>query len=332
MSSLIIYIIIVLVLAAVIVALSVYAYNRRLDRITRGEERDTHSAVPEPRTTVSVLYRTILMAVVIVSLLTVSALNGRISTLQSSLNELRSNQNSMNWDLESIRQQLEERDERVELFAWEMIDADMDARKAEVRFFVRLREYGEDTAVTLDLNGTSLPLTGDPGRELTGTATLDLFGCYDQSSLRITEGGRTYVKTEDMPGWLFWELLPMPSLECRFNGSSRPGKTAYDGEYRVVTDHTEDIQSVTVTYLSGGRELKTLDITAQTLAEEMTSLEKGLDIGSDLTFRLEIVTKSGFRIQKQIVMIYDAAYDPELVEYERITDASGNLLWENRKY
>ena len=117
MSSLIIYIIIVLVLAAVIVALSVYAYNRRLDRITRGEERDTHSAVPEPRTTVSVLYRPILMAVVIVSLLTVSALNGRISTLQSSLNELRSNQNSMNWDLESIRQQLEERDERVELFA-----------------------------------------------------------------------------------------------------------------------------------------------------------------------------------------------------------------------
>ena len=107
MSSLIIYIIIVLVLAAVIVALSVYAYNRRLDRIARGEERDTHSAVPEPRTTVSVLYRTILMGVVIVSLLTVSALSGKINALQSSLNELRSNQNSMNWDLESIRQQLE---------------------------------------------------------------------------------------------------------------------------------------------------------------------------------------------------------------------------------
>ena len=139
MSSLIIYIIIVLVLAAVIVALSVHAYNRRLDRITRGEERHTHSAVPEPRTTVSVLYRTILMGVVIVSLLTVSALSGKISSLQSSLNELRSNQNSMNWDLESIRQQLEERDERVELFAWEMMDADVDSRTAEVRFFVRLQ-------------------------------------------------------------------------------------------------------------------------------------------------------------------------------------------------
>ena len=332
MSNLIIYILIVLALAAVIVALSVHAYNRRLDRIARGEERDTHSAVPEPRTTVSVLYRTILMAVVIVSLLTVSALSGRISTLQSSLNELRSNQNSLNWDLEAIRQQLEEQDERVELFAWEMMDADMDSRKAEVRFFVRLREYGEDTAVTLDLNGTVLPLTGDPGRELTGTATLDLFGCYDQSSRRISEGGRTYVKTEDMPGWLFWEYLPMPSLECRFNSNFRFGKTTYDGEYRVVTDRPEDIQRVTVTYLSGGRELKTLDITAQTLAEEMTSLEKGLDIGSDLTFRLEIETKSGFRIQEQNVMIYNAGFETEPMEYERITDASGNLLWENSKY
>ena len=140
------------------------------------------------------------------------------------------------------------------------------------------------------------------------------------------------MKTEDMPGWLFWEYLPMPSFECRFNSGVRLGKTTYDGEYRVVTDCMEDIQSVTVTYLSGGKELKTLDITAQTLAEEMTSLDKGLEIGSDLTFRLEIVTKSGFRIQKQIIMIYDSAYDPELEEYERITDATGNLLWENSKY
>ena len=49
-------------------------------------------------------------------------------------------------------------------------------------------------------------------------------------------------------------------------------------------------------------------------------------------FSIDEGGKSGFRIQKQIVMIYDAAYDPELVEYERITDAAGNLLWENRKY
>ena len=63
-----------------------------------------------------------------------------------------------------------------------------------------------------------------------------------------------------------------------------------------------------------------------------TALEKDLEIGSDLTFRLEIVTKSGFCIQEQTVMIYDTAYESELVEYERVTDAAGNLLWENREY
>lgn len=332
MSIATVYILIVLALAGVIIALSVRAYNRRLDRVVRGEERDTHSSVPEPRTTVSVLYRTILMGVVIVSLMTVSALSGKINTLQSALNELRSAQNSLSWELTDLRRQLEEGDERVELFSWELLDADMESRKADVRFFVRLREYGEDTAVALVLNGAELPFDGDPGVELWADAQLDLFGCWDQASLRISEGGRTYMKTVDMPGYLFWEYLPMPSMESRFTSRHRLGKNTCEGEYRLILDRTEDIQSVTVTYLTGGRELKTLDITAQALAGEQIALEKGMEIAGDLTFRLEIVTKAGFRIQEQSVMIYDTANASDLVEYERILSPEGELLWEESRY
>ena len=332
MSIAITYILIVLALTGVIIALSVRAYNRRLDRVVRGEERDTHSSVPEPRTTVSVLYRTILMGVVVISLLTISALSGKISSLQSALNELRSGQNSLNWELTELRQQLGERDERVELFSWELLDVDLESRKADVRFYLRLREYGEDTAAALVLNGAELPFAGDPGAELRADAKLDLFGCWDQSSLRISEGGRTYVKTVDMPGYLFWEYLPMPSMESRFSSGNRLGKNTCEGEYRLILDHTEDIQSVTVTYLTGGRELKTLDITAQVLAGEQIALEKGTEIAGDLTFRLEIVTKTGFRIQEQSVMIYDTAYESDLVEYERILSPEGDLLWEETRY
>ncbi len=331
MSIAVIYLLIVLALAGVIIALSVQAYNRRLDRVVRGEERDTHSSVPEPRTTVSVLYRTILMGVVVVSLMTVNALSGKINTLQSALNELRSTQNSLNWELNDLRQQLE-RDERVELFSWELLDVDMESLKANVRFFVRLREYGEDTAVALVLNGAELPFAGDPGAELRADAQLDLFGCWDQAGLRVSEGGRTYMKTVDMPGYLFWEYLPMPSMESRFTSRHRLGKNTCKGEYRLILDRTEDIQSVTVTYLTGGRELKTLDITAQALAGEQIALEKGMEITGDLTFRLEIVTKAGFRIQEQSVMIYDAADERDLVEYERILGPEGELLWEESRY
>lgn len=333
MSIAIFYIVIVLILAAVVFALSVRAYNRRLDRVVRGEERDTHSSVPEPRTTVSVLYRTILMGVVIVSLLTVSALSGKVSSLQTALNELRSEQNSMSRELTELRQELEERDERVELFAWEVLSADLDSRKAELRFTVRLREYAEDTAVNLDLNGGRVSFRpGDFAGEFTGEAELEVFGLYDSAALSITEGGRTYTKTVDMPGYLFWELLPMPSMECRFSSGYRLGKNTCEGEYRLILDHTEDIQSVTVTYLTGGRELKTLDITAEALEGRQITLEKGTEIAGDLTFRIGIVTKAGYRIEEQSVMIYDTAYAQDLVEYERVTGPEGDLLWEEDRY
>ena len=73
----------------------------------------------------------------------------------------------------------------------------------------------------------------------------------------------------------------------------------------------------------------TLDVTEETLNEQEIRLEKGLDLEDDLTFRIEILTKSGFRIVNRSVMIYDASLDVEDVDFLKVLDAGGNVVWES---
>ena len=47
------------------------------------------------------------------------------------------------------------------------------------------------------------------------------------------------------------------------------------------------------------------------------------------TFRLELVTKTGFRIVNQTVMIYQVPVDVESRDFLRILDSEGNTLWED---
>ena len=97
-----------------------------------------------------------------------------------------------------------------------------------------------------------------------------------------------------------------------------------------MPDHTEDIEKATVTYMTSKKDIKTLDITKETLNHERITLEKGLPLEKDLTFRTEIYTKSGFKIVEYSAMIFEAGYD----DYDRteIYDKDGRLLWKDDQY
>ena len=147
--------------------------------------------------------------------------------------------------------------------------------------------------------------------------------------LYITENGKTVGEAVDFLTDPLWYVLPMPSLSCEFSSRVRFGKMTYSGRYTVMIDYLEDIESVTVTYMTGGKDLKTLDITEETLNRTQIEVESGMELDQDLTFRIEIKTKSGFTIVQQGVMIYDTEADYPLDDYERVYDSDGNLLWEN---
>ena len=148
--------------------------------------------------------------------------------------------------------------------------------------------------------------------------------------LFITEDGKTTSEDADFPENLFWGYLPMPSLEATFESDYKLGKLSYGGSFVIRPDHLEDIQSVSLTYMTSGRDLKTIDVTKAVMEQEKITVEKDLKLEKDLTFRLEIVTKEGLKIVEQSIMIYATEYDDSNAEYLRIYDPKGNLIWEDK--
>jgi hypothetical protein len=97
----------------------------------------------------------------------------------------------------------------------------------------------------------------------------------------------------------------------------------------VDTEFPEEIQEASLTYMTEGKDLQTVDITEKARSQEYIDLEKGLKIGNDLTARIRLVTESGLVITDQSVLIHRDGTDLDALESLRIEDQEGNVLWED---
>ena len=324
-------IIILLVIAAVFVVGFILAYNRRLDRVVSGKERDAHSSLPEPRETAGAVSRIVLLVLAVAIFFSVSSLNGTVSSLRSQVSSLRSAQNDLRRDIWELQELLEERERLAASSEWEIVGCDMRARTATAACAFTLKRYSESTAAELKLGDRTVPLTGDGG-VFRGEFTMGLVEKLEDPQLLVSDNGTTVTESTGLPEYVFWELLPMPRLECSLWSDVVLGKLKYKGNFRIVTDHPEDCGTVTLTYLTGGRELKSLDVTAEVLSGSWIELEKGLKPEKDMAFRIDVVTKEGLRIVEQTVVMYDVSADLEGLEYLRILDEGGNPVWEDEDY
>ncbi len=322
---------VLLVLAALVIIISGILYNRHLDKVARGEEHDVHSRLPEPGTTAGITYKTVLMVFMVVAVITVGTMGGRISSMQSTITMMQSELNSANSQLAHIGYLLEEKDKIVSSRSYEVLKCDLESNKVEILYAVELKRFSQNTKVSLVLNGTKYELTGNNAGRFSGTLKLDLFASYPENNLIIEENGISTMEYAEFPDEIFWEYLPQPLYTCRFDSNTSMGKVKYSGSYSLDLKGAPRIKSVTVTYISGDTELKTIDITKEALAGENVELEEGLPIKDDLLFKTDIVTTDGYTVSKKIAMIYEAkdGYDPD--EYMRIYDRNGNLLFESSK-
>ena len=332
MSRLVTILLFVFVLALVIVVVSIIAYNRHLDQVTRGEARGTHSTIPEPGTTISGVYRIVLMVVIVISFLMISAMNGRMAAMKDRINDLQRSQNYISDQLDEIREELHARDKRIASSSIEFLGINSADQTAKVRYSVDLKEYTEDTQVKLILNQKEIPLEREIAGMFKGTFDTDMFTRYDNPEISITEAGRTLVEETDFPGELAWELFPLPSITGNsLESSGSAGRiTSYKGSFTLMADGYEEIESAALTYMTGGKDLKTVDITREIKDETEVPLEQGLKLEGDLTFRIDITTRSGYRIIQQTVMIYDEEIDISEIDYTEIQDAAGNTLWKTQ--
>lgn len=329
MAQLSILLFILIALAAAIILFCVTAYNRRLDKITSGQLHDTHSSIPEPSTTVNIIYKSLLIVFVIIALFSASASSGLLLSIQQNLSDLQSSQYQMTQEIRELQDQLERSNKLVSSFEYELTDPDYEKKTAEAKYTLRLRKYSADTVVTLMINGQEIPLSQDQAGTFSGHFTAHFFDDYANPMILVTENGITESEKADFPEYVFWNFLPMPSFNCQFTSNTFFGRMKAKGSYTLVIDSPNEIASASITYLTGGRELKTLDITRQVLGQEEIPLEEGLALEKDLTFRTEITTQSGLRIVEQSAMIYEAPTHLDEVNFLRILDQDGNIIWED---
>lgn len=327
MAGILWIIILMLIIAVIIISVSIIVYNKHLDKVTKGEVHDTHSSIPEPRSTASVIYKIVLMIIVILSYLGISTANGIIGSLQSRIGELDAEVNGLQFEVQNLRSQLEDEARLVRNF--EYILSEPENGLVDVEFNLWLKEFTADTSVTLSIAEKNVELVNDGNGKYSGKVTLGLFEDCSVPAVYIKNGELIENETVDFPEELFWDYMPTPMFTCSFDGKDILGRgTKYTGEYSIDVTFPEKIETVTITYISNGEELKTMDITEGVLNGETFTIEQDLGFEDDLAFRTEIVTKDGYRFEEHRLMIFPEKEYPVGTDYERIYDSNGNIVYE----
>ena len=332
MSRIAVYIILLLIIAIIITVISIIAYNKRLDRITKGEVRDAHSNVPEPQTTAGFTYKAVLIVLSIIALLTISRVNGMIDGLNHTINNLQSQLHLMSMDMLELKESVEKSDNLVSDLSYEIASEDMEKKTVDLNFSLTLKQYSENTKVSIILGDHEAQLKKTTPGAFSGKITVDLFGFYDQLKVCIAEDNVTKVESSDFQQYLFWNVLPLPRLECNLESKDSRGKIKCNGWYKLAFDNPEKIEFATISYIADGKELKNFEATTEVKNGTQIYLDKDIVVTSSLSIRVDILTKDGYKISTQHVLAYTASPDYLEDDYERIFDSTGTLVWGNEKY
>ena len=327
-----------IILAVLIIIVSIIIYNRRLDKVVKGELHDTHNPIPEPKTTAGVLYKTILIVIVSVSLISIGALSGTLISLQGTVQDLETTNSEIWRQVCSLQEMVEEQNKEVSQCDLYFENVDYDTQTAEMIVKVRLKKFADDTEATITINGKNVVLQKDEIENgvYYGSVKVGFFEELTDASILIKTAGIYSAESIPFGGSLAWNFFPFPALSGHFSTDRTGGKLKYEGAYTILlADDTEsatfDLPKVTdakLTYMTSGRDLKTVDITQQVLNGEEIVLEQGLDLENDLTLCVELTTDLGFKISQEYMVLHEGSYDPEKDEMLWIEDPSGTVIWE----
>lgn len=323
MSAILGFLVIILIVGLAAVLIGVMAYKRRVSRIENGEVRGTHTSIPAPETTVGAVYKIVLMIIVVIGLINMSAMRGEINSLRHAIN----NMSAMEYEIYELKSMIVQNNSRLLSFSFEFGDVNYDNKTGELKLSATLKEFTDDTEVTVEAGVNEFELKKGTGGTYTATVNYGLFEPYSDAQISIKEGEKTTVETIDFPSPIFYEYLPVPNMVKTMTARNLFGKLKYDGEFYIVANHLEDIESASLTYMTSNRDLQTIDITEDMRNGTTVTVMKGLPVDDDLTSRIEIITKSGFKIIEQSIMICGESSENVTKQFTEIQDSRGNTLW-----
>ena len=300
-------------------------YKRRMKKILKGEARDTHIPVPEPRTTLKMFYCLIMLT------FTLSIMGG-ISSLDSALRAQNDKIDRLSSGQYEILQRLDDMEKHIKSSSFEITDIDTENMTFEFEYSLLLKEYSDNTEVSLKMtDGSIYPLINHKDGTFSNKIKTDIlkdcsYDEYGEVMLIISENGKKVTDSEYLPVRPD-DILPFASYQ-RLKYDERLYddifKAVAKGTYSVIYNRAEDLSSVSVTYLKDGKEYKTEDITDKVLSGSDIAFPDKLTAENEIALHLYAVTKSGLITEERNTIVSGDDCD----DYRRLLDQDGNILWE----
>ena len=337
MTAISIYILVVLGVTCLVALIAVLAsylkYKRHVSRVMNGEEAPSEKRISSPGETALAIFIILMLIWNGFSLV-------QFSLLHNDLDELTSKVNSLSRDLTVYNSDLEHKIEESSslIRTYEFIQNDIDKADRSVTYDVQisLKEYREDTQVTLNYAGQIIPLTKQNDC-FKGSLTLKLWETiYDFATAEITSGGVTRVDTlwDSSTGPLWKDYLPhVYASKLPWEISEKNGKVSIkdDMKFRMlVRDESISVTKAYVVTEINGKEVDRQEINISPADEEVSiPFKVSYDLKSSDTFAIYTLTETSLGFTYKSIMWYyeEDGRNIDSLPGEQLLDADGTVLF-----
>lgn len=227
-----------------IAAAAVILYRRHLDRVVAGEEHGLHTNAAEP----SDVIRTVLICILAIWLIScMSNISKMRNELQAMRQQMEQQYSQLSGQLYEMEEKLKAQDSVIGDYDFSFRDLDAESRTIVMQLRVSLKEYGEDTEVSVNCGGDVTALE-NAGGVFSGNVQLELFRLYEDFPVLTVETGgvkKTQVLDGCPDGYPAEYLLPILVAGDRAQIKYRNGALIVSGGYTVYDDGAK-IQGLTV--------------------------------------------------------------------------------------
>ena len=143
--------IVVAAAAVIILGLCIYLYNRRLDKIAKGEARGTHTSVPEPKMTALIVYLTFIFLIVWLTLINSQRITSQSENYLDDIMDMKA-------EISDLRREIEENATHFRRISFVTRNADFKEKMVDIVYTIELKEYSDDTKVTVNIDGKDVAL------------------------------------------------------------------------------------------------------------------------------------------------------------------------------
>lgn len=321
-------IIVLIILILVLVLIYRHFYKRRINRILNGEIRDVHTSLPS-------LSGVLMVILIIVQFALLINANNRISELQDMVlsmdDDVTRDLNSIYYKINNIKELIESEDDIVESFNYEFGEINTETNTIMVDFFCVLKEYSEDTILTIHFMGKDVQFENQ-GAGFVAETEIPLFefisdeNCYISAS---TNGIITTQEITDVPyGYDIIEniLLMIKMWDEQYYMEYNNDRLEVKGKFFV--NGTSDYSDIyLVTYING-EEIERMEMTS---TEAGVSINKSYDIDEtdELIYCVEAVYSDTYVVRIPYRSWSDGNEGYYSGPFGSICDMDGNVLYAN---